>query len=150
MDRCHGHLLIPRGVHFLPDLFPQIVVPCNHATPYHDPKTGEDAPFVTVGPFMSMDTLFHGTAGDLELYTAEEVIALRNAGIFKSSNTSQSTPKLPSLASLGQALPLLWTPNHLFTVPRWNQTPPPRSETTKVLQRATGALYLWPLEVAKT
>ena len=74
-------------------------------TPYCNPKTGEDAPFVTVGPFVSTDTLFHGTAGDLELYTAEEVIALRNAGIFKSSITSQSTPKLPSLASLGQALP---------------------------------------------
>ena len=105
MDWCHGCLLIPRGVHFLPDLFPQIVVPHNHTTPYHDPKTGEDAPFVTVGPFVSTDTLFHGTAGDLELYTAEEVIALRNAGIFKSSNTIQSTPKLPSLTSLGQALP---------------------------------------------
>ena len=84
MDRCHGHLLIPRGVHFLPDLFPQIVVPRNHVTPCHDPKTGEDAPFVTVGPFASRNTLFHGTAGDLELYTAKEVIALRNAGIFKS------------------------------------------------------------------
>ena len=59
-------------------------------TPYRDPKTGEDAPFVTVGPFTSMDTLFHGTASDLELYTAEEVIAFRNAGIFKSSNISQS------------------------------------------------------------
>ena len=101
MDRCHGCLLIPRGVHFLPDFFPQIIVPHNHATPYHDPKTGEDAPFATVGPFASMDTLFHGTASDLELYTAEEVVALRNARIFKSSNTSWSTPKLPLLASLG-------------------------------------------------
>ena len=105
MDRHHECLLIPRGVHFLPDLFPQIVVPHNHVTPYRDPKTGEDAPFVTIDPFASTDTLFHGTASDLELYTAKEVIALRNAGIFKSSNTSWSTPKLPSLTSLGQALP---------------------------------------------
>ena len=97
MDRHHGCLLIPRGVHFLPDLFPQILIPHNHATPYRDPQTGEDAPFVTVGPFVSMDTLFHGTARDLELYMAEEVI--------ESSNTSPSTPKLPSLTSLGQALP---------------------------------------------
>ena len=52
MDRHRGHFLIPRGMHFLPELFPQIVVPCNHVTPYHDSKTGEDAPFVTVGPFM--------------------------------------------------------------------------------------------------
>ena len=72
-------------------------------TPYHDPKTGEDAPFITVGPFVSKDTLFHSAAGDLELYTAEEVITLRNVGIFKPSNISQSTPKLPSLASLEQA-----------------------------------------------
>ena len=104
MDRCHGHILIPRGMQFPPDLFPQIVVPCNHATPYCDPKTGEEAPFVTVGPFASKVTLFHSAASDLELYTAEEVITLRNVGIFKSSNINQSTPKLPSLASLGQAL----------------------------------------------
>ena len=93
------------GVHFLPDLFPQILIPHNHATPYQDPKTGEDALFVTIGPFASTDTLFHGTAGDLELYTAKEVVALRNARVFKSSNTGPSTPKLLSLTSLGQALP---------------------------------------------
>ena len=89
---------------FPPDLFPQIVMLCNHATPYHDPKTGEDAPFITVGPFASKDTLFCGAARDLELYTTEEVITLKNVGIFKSSSTSKSTPKLPLLASLGQAL----------------------------------------------
>ena len=94
MDRLHGRLLIPRGMHFLPDLFPEIAVPRNHTIPYRDPKTGEEAPFMTVGPF----------ASDLELYTAEEVVTLRNAGIFKSSNTNRSTPKLPSLSPLGQAL----------------------------------------------
>ena len=104
MDMCHGHLLIPRGMQFPPDLFLQIVIPRNHATPYHDPMTGEEAPFITIGPFASKDMLFCGIARDLELYTAEEVITLRNAGIFKSSSTNQSTPKLPSLASLGQAL----------------------------------------------
>ena len=70
MDRHHGHLLIPRGMQFLPELFPQIVVPRNHVTPYRNPKTGEDAPFVTVSPFVSMDTLFHSAASDLELYTS--------------------------------------------------------------------------------
>ena len=99
MDKCQGHLLIPRGVHCLPDLFPQILIPRNHATPYRDPQMGEDAPFVTVGPFASTDTLFHGSAGDLDLYTAEEVIALRNARVFKSSISGPSTPILPSLAS---------------------------------------------------
>ena len=104
MDTCHRHLLIPRDMQFPPDLFPQIVILQNHATPYHDPKTGEDALFKTVGPFASKDMLFHGIAGDLELYTTEEVITLKNVGIFKSSSTSQSSPNLPSLTSLGQAL----------------------------------------------
>ena len=70
-------------MHFLPELFPQIIVTHNHVTPYRDPKTGEDAPLVTIGPFTSTDTLFHGAASNLKLYTAEEVIALRNVGIFQ-------------------------------------------------------------------
>ena len=62
MDRCHRCLLIPRGVHFLHDLFLQIIVPHDHVAPYCDPWSGEEAPFSTIGPFMSMDTLFPGTA----------------------------------------------------------------------------------------
>ena len=104
MDRCHGCLLIPRGMQFPPDLFPQIVMLHNHATPYCDPKTGKDAPFITIGPFASKDTLFCSTTRDLELYTAEEVLTLKNVGIFKSSSTSKSSPKLPLLSSVGQAL----------------------------------------------
>ena len=46
-----------------------------------------------------MDTLFPGTAGDLELFTDKEVIALSNVGVLKSTITGMSTPKLPSLAS---------------------------------------------------
>ena len=46
-----GHLLIPRGVQFGPALFPEIVVPRNHASPPVDPVTGQEAPFQTVGPF---------------------------------------------------------------------------------------------------
>ena len=80
MHMHHRCLLVPRGVQFPPDLFPQIVILCNHATPYHDPKTGEEAPFITVCPFTSKDMLFCGVARDLELYTAEEVITLRNVG----------------------------------------------------------------------
>ena len=97
MERCHGHLLVPRGVHFLPNLFPQILIPCNHATPYCDPWTREDVPFVTIGPFTSMDTLFPGSAGDTDLYMDEEVIVLMNTRVFKSSISGLSTPKLPSL-----------------------------------------------------
>ena len=77
---------------FPKDLFLEIVILHNHAELYHDPKTGKEAPFMTVGPFASRDTLFCSIAGDLELYTAEEVITLRNAGIFKSSSSAQSIP----------------------------------------------------------
>ena len=103
MTTCNGHLLIPRGMQFPKDLFPEIVVLRNHATPYCDPITGKEAPFMTVGPFSRRDTLFWGIARDLKLYTTEEVITLRNVGIFKSSSgASQSLPKLPSLTSLDQ------------------------------------------------
>ena len=103
MTTCNGCLLIPRGMQFPEDLYPVIVILCNHAAPYHDPKTGKEAPFVTIGPFTRRDTLFLGIAGDLDLYTTEEVITLRNTGIFKSSSdASQPLSKLPSVASLGQ------------------------------------------------
>ena len=96
MATHNGYLLIPRGMQFPKDLFPEIVITMR------DPKTGKEA---SVGPFARRDMLFHGIAGDLELYTTEEVITLRNAGVFKSSSSaSQSLPKLPSLASLGQTL----------------------------------------------
>ena len=54
---------------------------------------------MTVGPFTSTDTLFPGAAGDLELFTDEEVITLSNVGVLKSPTTGTSTTKLPSLAS---------------------------------------------------
>ena len=69
MATCNGCLLIPRGMQFPKDLFPEIVILCNHAEPYRDPKTGKEAPFVTVGPFARRDMLFCGIARDLELYT---------------------------------------------------------------------------------
>ena len=144
MDRCHGCLLIPKGVHFLPDLFPQILVPCNNMTPYRDPKTGEDAPFVTIGPFVSTDTLFHGTASDLELYTAKEVIAVRNTGIFKSLSTSRSTPKLPSLASLRQALP----PPVDSKLPIHSPKVEPDSSTKKQDYKSSPKSYRCPVSMA--
>ena len=75
-DRNNRHLIIPRGLHFSSDLFPQIVIPRDHAAPYRDPRSGVEAPFFTVGPFTSMDTLFIGTVGDLDLFTDDEVYAL--------------------------------------------------------------------------
>ena len=50
---CNGCLLIPRGVQFTKELFPEIVVLRNHAVPYRDPKTGKEAPFITMGFFSS-------------------------------------------------------------------------------------------------
>ena len=130
-NRC---LLIPRGVQFPKDLFPEIVVPYNHATPYCDPKTGKEAPFITVGPFSRRDMLFPGVTRNLELYTTEEVITLRNAGIFKSSSgASQSLSKLPSLTSLGQIQSTPPLPRQLLIVLRSNWTHHPRIEIIKVL-----------------
>ena len=102
MDTHNGWLLIPRIVQFptgpLRDpLFPERAIPHNHAAQYCDPKTGKEAPSMTIGPFARRDMVFWDTA--------EEVNTLRNAGIFKSSSSaSQSLPKLPSLVSLGQTI----------------------------------------------
>ena len=39
-----------------------------------------------MGPLSSKDMLFLGIARDLELYTTEEVMSIRSAGIMKSSS----------------------------------------------------------------
>ena len=41
---CGRCLLIPRGVQFGSKLFPEIVILRNHATPYPDPTTRQEAP----------------------------------------------------------------------------------------------------------
>ena len=46
-----SRLLIPRGVQFGPKLFPELVIPRNHAGPLVDSAMGHDAPFQTVGSF---------------------------------------------------------------------------------------------------
>ena len=97
------HLIIPRGVQFGKELFPKIVIPRNHAAPYHDPITGKEAPFISVRTFSSTDTIFPGIAGDLQLYTTEEVVCLRSTGVVKPSAVpSLSISMLPTLASLAQ------------------------------------------------
>ena len=98
IDRRRRHLLIPRGVHFSHDL-PQIMIPHGHAAPYSDPQSGGEAPFFTVGPFASMDTLFPGAAGDLDLFTDEEVTTLTHVRVLKSPITGTSNPHIPSPAS---------------------------------------------------
>ena len=74
------------------DLFPQIIIPHDHTAPYRNPRTGLEAPFLTVGLFMSTDTLFPGKAGDLDLFTDKEVYTLSRIGALKSPITITSNP----------------------------------------------------------
>ena len=46
-----GRLLIPRGVQFGPKLFPEIVIPRNHAGPLFNSTMQQDAPLQTIGSF---------------------------------------------------------------------------------------------------
>ena len=57
-NRNNRRLIIPRGLHFSMDLFPQIVIPHDHTAPYHDTRTGLEAPFLTVGPFAQVRTCY--------------------------------------------------------------------------------------------
>ena len=99
MDRRCRCLLIPRGVHFSNDLLPQIMVPRGHAAPYSNPRSGGEAPFFTVGPFTSTDTLFPSAAGNLDLFTDVEVTTLTQLGVLKSPIITTSNPHIPSPAS---------------------------------------------------
>ena len=98
-NRSNRRLIIPRGLHFSMDLFAQIVIPRNHAVPYCNSRTGLEAPFLAVGPFTSTDTLFPSTAGDLDLFTDEEVYALSHIGALKSPITVTSNPHISTPAS---------------------------------------------------
>ena len=108
MTSHNGCLLFPRGMQFPKDLFPEIVVLHKHAAPYCDPKTGKEAPFITVGPFSRRDMLFPGIAGDLELYTTEEVIT---SGMQASLNPLQ-VPANSSLSCHHSHLWVKYNPPH--------------------------------------
>ena len=75
------------------------MVPRGHAAPYSNPQSGGEAPFFTVGPFASMDMLFPGAAGDLDLFTDIEVTTLTQLGVLKSPSTGTTNPHIPSPAS---------------------------------------------------
>ena len=98
-DRCCRHLLIPRGVHFSTSLIPEIMVPCGHAAPYSNPQSGVEAPFFTVGPFTSTDTLFPSVAGDLDLFTDMEISSLVRVGLLKPPIAGTHDPHAASPAS---------------------------------------------------
>ena len=46
-----GCLLIPRGIQFGLELFPDLVIPCNHVGPLVDSAMWQEVPFQTIGPF---------------------------------------------------------------------------------------------------
>ena len=97
-----GHLLIPRGVQFGPKLFPEIVIPHNHAGLLVDSATEHDAPFRTVGSFRAMDTIFPSFPGDLELFTAEEVAKLKELGVLSPQPAPEHPLLFPPLVTSSQ------------------------------------------------
>ena len=104
-DRCCRHVVIPRGVHFSANIIPEIKVPRGHSAPYYNPRTGVEAPFFTMDPFTSTDTLFPGTPGDLDLYTDMEISGLENIGLLEPSITNARDPHTVSSASKAEAAP---------------------------------------------
>ena len=60
LDKRRRCILIPRGVHLSSNVIPEIEVPRGHSAPYYNRRTGVEAPFFTMGPFASTDTLFPG------------------------------------------------------------------------------------------
>ena len=87
-----GCLLIPRGMQFGPKLFPEIVIPCNHAGLLVDSPAWQEVPFRTIGPFRAIDTIFPGLPRDLELFTAEEVAQLKELGVFNPQHAPEHPP----------------------------------------------------------
>ena len=87
-DRCRRCILIPWGVHFSANIIPEIKVPRGHSAPYYNPRTGVEAPFFTMGPFASTDTLFPSAPGDLDLYTDMEISGLEKVGLLDPSIAS--------------------------------------------------------------
>ena len=105
LDKCRRHILIPRGVHLSSSIIPEIEVPRGHSAPYYNRRTGVEAPFFTMGPFASTDTLFPGTPGDLDLYTDMEISCLKNVGILETSGAGTRDPHTASSSSKAEAAP---------------------------------------------
>ena len=104
-DRRHRCILIPWGVHLSVNIVPEIEVPHSHSAPYYNPRTGVEAPFFTMGPFASTDTLFPGSPGDLDLYTDMEISNLKSIGLLQPSVTSARDPRTAPFASKAEAAP---------------------------------------------
>ena len=105
LDKCRRCILIPWGVHLSSNVIPEIEVPRGHSAPYYNRRTGVEAPFFTMGPFASTDTLFPSAPGDLDLYTDMEISCLKNIGILEPSVTSARDPRTASSSSKAEAAP---------------------------------------------
>ena len=106
MERKHtkcGSLLILRDVQFGPKLFPEIVIPRNHAGLLVDSTMRQKVPFQTIGPFQAIDTIFPGLPGDLELFTAKEVAQLKELGVLNPPHMPERPPLFPPLVPSTQA-----------------------------------------------
>ena len=119
-----GRLLIPRGVQFSPKLFPELVIPRNHAGPLADPAMGHDAPFRTVGSFRPVDPIFPGFPGDLALFTAKEVAKLKELGVLTPLPAPEHLPLFPPLV----------TPSRGKVVSTALGAPPPETKTEGIEQ----------------
>ena len=105
LDKRRRCILIPRGVHLSTNVIPEIEVPRGYSAPYYNRRTGVEAPFFTMGPFASTDTLFPSAPGDLDLYTDMEISCLKNIGILETSVASARDPHTASSASKAEAVP---------------------------------------------
>ena len=95
-----GCLLIPRGMQFGPALFPEIVIPRQpRGSTFRSSHTWQEALFWTIGPFRAVDTIFPSFPGDLELFTAEEVVRLKELGVLNPPNALEHPPLFPPLVS---------------------------------------------------
>ena len=97
-----GCLLIPRGLHFGPKLFPDLVILRNHLGPLIDSITWQEMPFQMVGPFQATDLIFPSLPGDLELFTAKEVAKLKELGVLNPPNVPEHLPLFPPLVFSGR------------------------------------------------
>ena len=85
---------------FGPKLFPEIVIPHNHAGPLVDLTMQQEVPFWTIGPFQAIDTIFPSLPGDLELFTAEEVAQLKELGVLNPHTLPESPAAFPTASTI--------------------------------------------------
>ena len=106
LDKCHRCILIPRGVHLSTNIIPEIGVPRGHSAPYYNRRTGVEAPFFTMGPFASTDTLFpQRTWRSRSLYRHGDLLFEKTLGYWRHQPRAARDPRTASSASKAEAAP---------------------------------------------